>query len=173
GSVMGVEFELATEAEFSLSSSGTIYGLVTSVRLNHVRLSDQFAEMQPFAGLWPVIEPLVNDVLLDLPFSYQFRVQGDRLIITNYRILLAGPNPLGKVGGMMAKDGANEALGMLAYFQAVGTAIEGTYLSADAKGKPVPVDRPRFRGPRGSSVRPPAVPQSSQRGQHAIPQSSN
>jgi RNA polymerase sigma factor (sigma-70 family) len=154
GSVMGVEFELATEAEFSLSSSGTIYGLVTSVRLNHVHLPDQFAELKPFAGLWPAVEPLINDVMLDLPFSYQFRVQGDRLIITNYRILLAGPNPLGKVGGMMAKDGAGEAFGILAYFQALGTAIEGTYVSADAKEKPVPVERPRFRKPGGINLKP-------------------
>jgi RNA polymerase sigma factor (sigma-70 family) len=154
GSVMGVEFELATEAEFSLSSTGTIYGLVTSVRLNHLRLPDEFAELKPFAGLWPAIEPLVNDVLLDLPFSYQFRVQGDRLIITNYRILLAGPNPLGKVGGILATNGGEEMFGILAYFQAVGTAIEGTYLSADAKEKPVPVDRPRFRKPGGNNLKP-------------------
>jgi RNA polymerase sigma factor (sigma-70 family) len=173
GSVMGVEFELATEAEFSLSSSGTIYGLVTSVRLNHLRLPEQFAELKPFAGLWPAIEPLVNEVLLDLPFSYQFRIQGDRLIITNYRILLAGPNPLGKVGGMLATNGGEEMFGILAYFQAVGTAIEGTYLSADAKEKPVPIDRPRFRGPRGASVRPSTVPQNSGRGSQPIPQSSN
>jgi RNA polymerase sigma factor (sigma-70 family) len=175
GSAFGVEFELATEAEFSLSSTGTIYGLVTSVRLNHLRVGDgeQLAELKPFAGLWPVIEPLVNEVLLDLPFSYQFRIQGDRLIITNYRILLAGPNPLGKVGGMLATNGGEEMFGILAYFQAVGTAIEGTYLSTDTKEKPVPVDRPRFRRPPGTSVRPSAVPQSSGRGSQPIPQTSN
>ena len=37
-SVMGVEVELATEAEYSLSSNGTIYGLLTGVKLNHLRL---------------------------------------------------------------------------------------------------------------------------------------
>lgn len=154
GSVMGFEFELATEAEYSLSSNGTIYGLLTSVRLNHVRLPDgeEFAELRPFAGLWSAVEPLVNDVLVDLPFSYQFRVQGDRLVISNFRILLAGPNPLGKLGGLAAGSGQqSEAFAVLAYFQALGTALEGTYIAPDGKEKPAPNKRPMFSKPRGSS----------------------
>ena len=70
--------------------------------------------------------------MLDLPFSYRFRLQGDRLIISNFRILLAGPNPLGKLGGLVA--GKNE-LAPLAYFQALSTALEGTY-TADFSGNP-------------------------------------
>jgi RNA polymerase sigma factor (sigma-70 family) len=151
GSVMGFEFELATEAEYSLSSNGTIYGLLTSVRLNHLRIPDgeEFAELKPFLGLWPAVEPLLNDVLLDLPFSYQFRVQSDRLVISNFRILLAGPNPLGKLGGLMA--GGKGELAVLAYFQALGTALEGTFTAADAKEKPGPARRPLFIKPRGSA----------------------
>jgi RNA polymerase sigma factor (sigma-70 family) len=149
GSVMGVEFELATEAEYSLSSTGVIYGLLTSVKLNHLRLPDgeQFAELKPFVGLWPAVEPLVNEVIVDLPFSYHFRVQGDRLVISNFRILLAGPNPLGKLGGLAMKDGNNEAFVALAAFQALGTALEGTYTAADAREKPAPNKRPLFRKP--------------------------
>lgn len=130
--VMGGEIELATEAEVSLSNNGTIYGLLTSVRLNHLRLPDneEFAGFKQFAGLWSAVEPLVNETLTDLPFSYQFRVQGDRLVISNFRILLAGPNPLGKLGGLVAKD-----LAILSYFQALGIALEGTYTSTDAKEK--------------------------------------
>jgi RNA polymerase sigma factor (sigma-70 family) len=148
GSVMGVEFELATEAEYSLSSNGTIYGLLTSVRLNHLRLPDgkEFAELKPFVGLWSAAEPLVNEVLVDLPFSYRFRVQGDRLVISNFRMLLAGPNPLGKLGGLVAKDRGFEAL---TYFQALGTAIEGTYTAGEAKEKPAANRRPLFLKPRG------------------------
>jgi RNA polymerase sigma factor (sigma-70 family) len=152
GSVMGVEFELATEAEYSLSSTGTIYGVITSVRLNHLRLPDgeMFAQLKPFAGLWPAVEPLVNEVMIDLPFSYQFRVQGDRLIISNYRILLAGPNPLGKVGGLTAATHqGNEAFAALAYFQALGVALEGTYTTPDAKEKAAPTKRPLFMKSRG------------------------
>jgi RNA polymerase sigma factor (sigma-70 family) len=151
-SVMGVEVELATEAEYSLSSNGTIYGLLTSVRLNHVRLPDgePFAQIKPFIGLWPAVEPIVSEVLTDLPFSYRFRVQGDRLIISNFRILLAGPNPLGKLGGMAAAGGGsgNEAFAALAAFQALGTALEGTYTSPDSKEKPAPGKRPLFMKPR-------------------------
>jgi RNA polymerase sigma factor (sigma-70 family) len=153
-SVMGVEVELATEAEYALSSNGTIYGLLTSVRLNHVRLPDgePFAQVKPFVGLWPAVEPLVSEVLTDLPFSYRFRVQGDRLIISNFRILLAGPNPLGKLGGMAAAGGGsgNEAFAALAAFQALGTALEGTYTSPDSKEKPAPGKRPLFMKPRNA-----------------------
>jgi hypothetical protein len=157
GSVMGVEFELATEAEYSLSSTGVIYGVLTSVRLNHLRLPDggAFEELRPFVGLWSAVEPLVNEVLVDLPFSYHFRVQGDRLVISNFRILLAGPNPLGKLGGLAAaKDGSGgDAFAVLAAFQALGTALEGTYTATEAKDRPAPNKRPLFRKP-GSAVEP-------------------
>jgi hypothetical protein len=153
GSVMGFQFELATEAEYSLSSNGTIYGLITSARLNRLRVPDgeEFAELKPFLGLLPAVEPLINDVLTDLPFSYQFRVQGDRLVISNFRILLAGPNPLGKVGGLFAANGGNGELAILAYFQALGTALEGTFTAADAHEKAAPSKRPLFSKPRGSN----------------------
>jgi hypothetical protein len=132
-SVMGGEIELATEAEYSLSSNGTIYGIITSVRLNHLRLPDgeEFAELKPFLGLWSAVEPLVNEVLMDMPFSYQFRVQGDRLILSNFRILLAGPNPLGKLGGLVA----GEVGVVLVAFQALGVALEGTYTSSEGQEK--------------------------------------
>jgi hypothetical protein len=148
-SVMGFEIELATEAEYSLSSTGAIYGLITSVHLRHLVFPEgkEFAELKPFAGLWSAAEPLVNDVLLDLPFSYQFRVQGDRLIISNFRILLAGPNPLGKLGGLVGAGGMKE-LAPLAYFQALSTALEGTY-TAESKEKPAGNRRSPFFKPRG------------------------
>jgi RNA polymerase sigma factor (sigma-70 family) len=147
GSVMGGEFELATEAEYSLSSNGTIYGLLTSVRLNHLRLpeGEEFAKLQPFAGLWPAAEPLVTEVLMDVPFSYRFRVQGDRLVISNFRMFLAGPNPLGKVGGFVA---GGMGVGLLA-FQALGTAIEGTYTVPDGKEKLSRDRRPFFLRSKG------------------------
>lgn len=133
-SVMGGEIELATEAEYSLSSNGTIYGLITGIRLNHLRLpdSEEFAELKQFTGLWSAVEPLVTETLIDLPFSYQFRVQGDHLVITNFRILGAGPNPLGKLGGLL---GGNEFI-IVSGFQALGLALEGTYTSGDANERP-------------------------------------
>jgi RNA polymerase sigma factor (sigma-70 family) len=154
-SAMGGELELATEAEYSLSSNGTIYGLLTSVRLNHLRLpaGEQFAELQPFVGLWSAVEPLVNEVLMDMPFSYQFRVQGDRLIISNFRMLLAGPNPLGKLGGLALGANNSEATVVLAAFQALGTAVEGTYSAPGAKEKPPSDRRPLFRKPAGSVLK--------------------
>jgi hypothetical protein len=148
GSVKGVEFEVTTEAEYSLSSTGTIYGLLTGVQVHHLQLPDDqdFAELRPLAGLLPAAEPLINEVLLDLPFSYQFRVQGDRLVISNFRMLLAGPNPLGKLGGLMAQG---RGLEPLAYFQALGAAVEGTYTASDGK-EPPPLSRRRsLRNPRG------------------------
>ena len=134
-SAMGFEVELATEAEFSLSSNGTIYGLLTGVKLTHVRLpaGEEFQQFQPFIGLWSAVEPLFSEMLLDLPFSYRFRLQGDRLVITNFRILLAGPNPLGKVGGLL---GGGDGVGaVLVGFQALGTALEGTYAQGRRQGE--------------------------------------
>jgi RNA polymerase sigma factor (sigma-70 family) len=138
-SVMGGEIELTTEAEYALSSNGTIYGLITSVRLNHLRLPDneEFAELKQFTGLWSAIEPLVTETLIDLPFSYRFRVQGDHLVITNFRILLAGPNPLGKLGGLLASSEGK----ILSCFQALGVALEGTYTAGDAQEKAAPKKR--------------------------------
>jgi hypothetical protein len=152
GSVMGVEVELATEAEYSLSSNGTIYGLITGVRLNHLRLPDgePFAQLKPFIGLWPAVEPLVTETLTDLPFSYRFRVQGDRLILSNFRILMSGPNPLGKVGGFALGEAGIAVIAM----QALGTALEGTYYSPDAKDKPAPSKRPLFMKPPGKAELP-------------------
>jgi RNA polymerase sigma factor (sigma-70 family) len=154
GSVMGVEVELATEAEYSLSSNGTIYGIITSVRLNHLRLPDgeQFAQLKPFVGLWPAVEPLVLEVLIDLPFSYHFRMQGDHLVISNFRMLLSGPNPLGKLGVAALGNNNNnnkEALWLIAGCQGLGTAIEGTYTTPDAKEKPASNKRLFFRKPGG------------------------
>lgn len=146
-SVMGGEIELSTEAEYALSSNGTIYGLITGVRLNHLRLPDRedFAELKQFTGLWSAVEPLVTETLIDLPFSYQFRVQGDHLVITNFRILLAGPNPLGKLGGLVAGEVGLVHTG----FQALGVALEGTYTAGDGKERSPIKKRANF--PRSTS----------------------
>jgi RNA polymerase sigma factor (sigma-70 family) len=147
GSVMGFEFELTTEAEYSLSSSGTIYGLLTSVQLEHLRLPEggEFEKLKPFVKLWSAVEPLVTEATSDLPFSYRFRVQGDRLVISNFRILLAGPNPLGKLGILMAAgENGKEGLVVLGAFQALGTAIEGTY-TAEGKERPAARRRPLLK----------------------------
>ncbi len=135
--IVGGEVELETDSELSVSSHGVIYGVINAVRLNRLRLPpDLAAEFKVGPGAYSVIEPLVNDALVDVPFSYQCRAQGERITISNYRILLSGPNPLGKLGGLaLGGEGA-----ILAYFQAVGTAIEGTYTRAD--GKPAPKRKP-------------------------------
>jgi RNA polymerase sigma factor (sigma-70 family) len=143
--VMGGEVELATEAEITLSSNGTIYGLITNVRLNHFRLPEnqELAELKQFAGLYPLAEPLLNETLTDLPFSYQFRAKGDHLVISNFRILLAGPNPLGKVGGIAL----GEVGVVLSGFQALAVALEGTYTNAEAQEKAPTRKRPMFLKP--------------------------
>jgi hypothetical protein len=146
GSVMGVEFEFHTEAEFSLSSNGTIYGILTGGKIAHLKFSPEgeLGEYAEYAALWPLFEPMIAEMLTDLPFSYQFRVQGDRLVISNFRALLAGPNPLGKVGGLMAGGGGGEALEFLSYFQALALVMEGTYTAGDAKEKEQPKRKAPF-----------------------------
>jgi RNA polymerase sigma factor (sigma-70 family) len=146
GSAMGFEFTVATEAEISLSSTGTVYGVLTGVRLIKLKVprGEEYDKLQPFVGLWPVVEPLVNEVCIDLPFSYHCRVQDDRIVISNFRILLSGPNPLGKLGGLVANgDGDTDAmLKVLACFQAFGTALEGTYKAGEPNGKFTPKSQP-------------------------------
>ncbi len=158
GSVMGFEFTLTTEAEISLSSHGTIYGLLTSVRLTQLKVphGEDFDQLKPFIGLWPVIEPLVNEVCVDLPFSYHCRVQNDRIVISDFRILLSGPNPLGKLGGLAAanNDNGNSMLAGLAYFQVLGTALEGTYKSGEAGEKFAPKSQLIVPKPRGANKPP-------------------
>jgi RNA polymerase sigma factor (sigma-70 family) len=141
GSVMGFEGALTTEAEISLSSTGTVYGVLTSVRLTHLKVphGEEYDKLKPFIGLWPAIEPIVNEVCVDLPFSYHCRVQNDKIVISHFRILLSGPNPLGKLGGLAAaKDDSAAMLQVLACFQALGTALEGTYKAGEVKEKFTP-----------------------------------
>jgi RNA polymerase sigma factor (sigma-70 family) len=162
GSVMGFEFALTTEAEISLSSTGTVYGVLTGVHLLKVKVpqGEEYAELKPLLGLWPVIEPLVNEVCVDLPFSYHCRVQDDRIVISNFRILLSGPNPLGKLGGLLAAKDDQTLAGMayaLAYFQALGTALEGTYKAGEPTEKFTPkgqigVPKGRFGSKTSSRV---------------------
>ncbi len=136
--VMGVEVELKTEAEFSMSSSGTIYGIVTGFELTHVKIGagGELGEIAEYAKFVKLAEPLINEMFTDLPFSYQFRMSGDKLTILNYRALLAGPNPLGKLGGVVG--GGDSGLAVLAGFQGFAIAIEGTYTAGEAepRGKP-------------------------------------
>lgn len=153
GSVMGIEFEVQIDAEYSLSSNGTIYGVINSLKVTHLKFppGDQFGELAQYASLWQLVEPILGDVFTDLPFSYQFRLQGDRMVISNFRMLLTGPTPLGKGAGLMALAGGggdNEAMMVLAYFQAVGLVIEGSY-SAEGKDKPAPKKAAPFFKPRG------------------------
>jgi hypothetical protein len=160
-SVMGFELEIQTEAEYSLSGNGTIYGLLTGFKISHVKFPAQgeLAELGQYAAFWPLIEPLVTEFFTDMPFSYQFRVSGDRLSITNYRALLAGPNPLGKLGGVLAAAEVGEEVGVvLAFFQAFGMAMEGNYVLADAKPQEAPKRKAPFLKPRGAApANPPAL----------------
>jgi RNA polymerase sigma factor (sigma-70 family) len=151
-SVMGVEAELTTDAEISMSKNGTIYGVLNSARLVRLTLSEgkEFGAYKPYLAFLPVAEPLVTEVLTDLPFSYQVRTSGDRLVIQNFRALLAGPNPLGKAGGI-AVGGYGAILGG---FQAIGVAVEGTYANADAAGKDGPKKPDGFKFKRAAA--PPA-----------------
>lgn len=139
--VMGAEFEMRTEAEIALSSNGTIYGIVTRAELTHLKMPalGDLGELAIYAKFVKLAEPLLTETLTDLPYSYQFRINGDKLTILNFRTLLAGPNPLGKVGGILA--GADSGLGVLSYIQAISIAVEGAYTA----GEPEPRDKPKAK----------------------------
>lgn len=147
--VMGVEIELRTEAEFSMSSTGTIYGIVTHVEWTHLKIGGgvlgMLGEIGEYAKFVKLAEPLLIEMMTDLPFSYQFRVSGNKLTILNYRTLLAGPNPLGKLGGLVG--GGDNGLAVLSGFQAIGIAIEGTYTAGEPEAREKPKTKPLIRKP--------------------------
>jgi hypothetical protein len=154
--VMGVEVELRTEAEFSLSSTGTIYGIVTRVELTHLKIGagalgllGEVGGVGEYVKLVKLAEPLLIEMLTDLPFSYQFRVSGNKLTILNYRMLLAGPNPLGKLGGIIG--GGDSGLAVLSYFQAIGVAMEGTYTADEGENRDKSKSKPIIRKPVGTN----------------------
>jgi hypothetical protein len=153
--VMGVEVEMRTEAEFSLSSTGTIYGIVTHVELTHLKVGGgalgMLGEVGEYFKLVKLAEPLLIEMMTDLPFSYQFRVSGNKLTVLNYRTLLAGPNPLGKLGGLVGSG--DSGLGVLSYFQAIGVAIEGTYTADDGENRDRPKQKPAVRKPAAAVPR--------------------
>ena len=140
-SVMGVEVDLSTEAEIAMASTGTVYGVVTGLSVNKIRVvgGEIDEEVRAYASLVSgLAEPLMTDFVVDLPFSYRCRQVGDRLVIQNYRILLAGPNPLTRAGPVVGD--LDEIGAVLLYFQAIGVAMEGTYRTADADN-PAPTAR--------------------------------
>jgi hypothetical protein len=66
---------------------------------------------------------------------------------------LAGPNPLGKLGGALGVEGGVGTA--LAGFSALGVAVEGSYTATDAKEqKEAPKSRPAFKKPTGHTAPP-------------------
>ena len=146
-SIMGIEFEIETDAEISLSSNGTIYGIVTSAKVTHLKVGRELGEdYAEFAKYLPLVEPFLNEMVTDLPFSYQFRNKGDRLTILNYRALLSGPNPYTKLAAF-GGGGNNEVNNVFLYFQAFSTAMEGNYTSVDPAEAVPAKKRAPFRKP--------------------------
>ena len=156
--VLGVEVELRTDAEFSMSSTGTIYGIVTHVELTHLKIGasalgtlGEVGAIGEYVKLVKLAEPLLIEMLTDLPFSYQFRVSGNKLTILSFRTLLAGPNPLGKLGGIVG--GGDSGLAVLSYFQAIGLAIEGTYTAGEGENRDKSKLKPIIRKSTGPNPR--------------------
>lgn len=148
--IMGIEFEIETDAEISLSSNGTIYGVVTSAKVTHLKVGRELSkDFEDAAKFLPLVEPFLNEMVTDLPFSYQFRVKGDRLTILNYRALLSGPNPFVKLAAFEGGSGGSKDEVKMAflYFQAFSSAMEGTYTSVDPAEAVPAKKRAPFRKP--------------------------
>jgi hypothetical protein len=146
--VMGVDVELRTEAEYSMSSTGTIYGIVTRVEVTRLKVGGgalgTLGEFGEYVKLVKLAEPLLVEMMTDLPFSYQFRLSGNKLTILNFRTLLAGPNPLGKLGGVA---GGDSGLAVLSCFQAISVALEGTHTACEPEARDKPGSKPAGNKP--------------------------
>ena len=141
--LLGVSAELAIDSEIALSSSGVVFGVITGVRLNHVKMNPQalanWMERMPLKvgpKLFPLIEPLVNEALIDTPFSYQCRVREDRLTISHLHI-----GPCGPVMKYVIGREPRAAL-----IQAPALAVEGTYQRCK-ENEPLPGKRPTAASP--------------------------
>lgn len=132
----GFSAELAVESEVAMSSSGVVFGVITAVRLSDFKLNPQFlaaaAEGFPIKvgpEIYPLVEPIVNELLIDMPFSYHCRVRGDRMTISQARIGPSGP---------LAKYAMVVAPGVAGPIQAPALALEGTYTRVAEKEAPAP-----------------------------------
>jgi hypothetical protein len=132
----GASAELAIESEVALSSSGVVFGVITAVRLTELKINPQMlagmAESLPVKvgpQIYPLVEPIVNDLLIDMPFSYHCRVRGDRMTISQARIGPSGP---------MAKYAMVVAPHIAGPIQAPALALEGTYTRVAEKEGPAP-----------------------------------
>jgi hypothetical protein len=134
--IAGISAELAIESEVAMSSSGVVFGVISAVRLTEFKMNPQLlagmTENMPLKigpQLYPLIEPIVNDLLVDMPFSYHCRVRGDRITISNARI---GPSgPIAKYAMVVAPQIAGP-------IQAPALALEGTYTRVVEKEGPAP-----------------------------------
>jgi hypothetical protein len=155
--IAGVSAELAIESEIALSSSGVVFGVITGVKLTDLKVNPQMlaavAEKFPLKvgpKFYPLIEPLVNEALVDTPFSYQCRVRGDRMTISHVHI---GPcGPLVKYTLGMAPQ--------MAMIQAPAIALEGTYQRVTERNPLIPTKRevPPAFAPK--AIKSPPVPAS-------------
>jgi len=132
----GASAELAVESEIAMSSSGVVFGVITAVRLTDFKLNPQLlaAASEGFPlkvgpEIYPLIEPIVNELLIDMPFSYHCRVRGDRMTISHARIGPSGP---------LAKYAMVVAPGVAGPIQAPALALEGTYTRLAEKEAPAP-----------------------------------
>lgn len=137
---LGGELELAIEGEYSMSSHGVIYGVITSAKVLHFKMpqlnnnnNDELARIMLY---WPLVEPMISEILTDMPFSYQCRILSDKLVISNFRMLLSGPNPFGKFGALNLSE--KDVGLMLTILQIPSMLFEGTYSSIATDGKDKP-----------------------------------
>ena len=147
----GVSAELAIESEIAMSSSGVVFGVITGVKLTDLKVNPQMlaavAEKFPLKvgpKFYPLIEPLVNEALVDTPFSYQCRVRGDRMTISHVHIGPCGPLVKYTLG----------VAPQMAMVQAPAVALEGTYQRVTER-TPLQPKRP---GATPAMIRPTSTP---------------
>lgn len=120
---LGIEFELKTVAEISVSSHGTIYGIITSAKAEKLRFPQDVQEQDTLFAFIGVGEGLMNEVMLDMPFSYQYRIVDDQLILHNFRMFVIGNKPFTTYMSLLQGDYSEMGI----YLQFAGSVIEGTY----------------------------------------------
>jgi hypothetical protein len=121
----GISATVAIDSEIALSSNGVVFGVITGVQITELKINQQllaaYSKELPITigpKSYALIEPIINDLLIDTPFSYQCRMHGNRLTISHCHIGLSGP---------AAKYAMGVAPYQVSMIQAPAVALEGNY----------------------------------------------
>ncbi|MEZ6142345.1 MAG: BON domain-containing protein [Zavarzinella sp.] len=99
--VGGAYVEIRLTGEYSITRQSVVHGVITSGEIVSIQLPPipEIAALNDFTELWKLADPMLNDLMLDLPFSYHWRKVDGKYIISDMKVLFYGL-PTGMMAAM-------------------------------------------------------------------------